>query len=266
MRHFFFFFCAALSLVDFKTFEDIHGSYFYSHLEWFLILQEGRCSPDLSFRGMTTKRQVDVKAIIRPHVAKVMGWVHIARHLPGAELEACFCAPQGITKSQFQQIFAFFKSSPKAFSALSLDWVDVKDTFFQSSNVRHRTIDAKSEWISKIRLQNLDWEIKNRPLDVRLNLKREQSVSATTAPYEFIRSKRVFHFTLEYILLTFSIVWAGPSPEACAESKPIYEIEVEILPNEIPCTTTDAAVAMTFLTRILEVQGLVEPCQIVPSK
>lgn len=203
--------------------------------------------------------------IIGPHKTSFSGLVHVARHLPGAELEVAltFRGSPNIPKAHFNQIYTQYKRNSSQFSYVST-WVEVRDNFFEDPAIRNRAslnpAFVDHEWIRKVRLVRKEFEVEQRPLHLRQNLKREIPIQPVQAEYVFVRTKKVCVFVATCFKTTFSIVWQGKTPEECQQAFPLYEIEVELLVDKIPEAMSDEEVACRFLHSVLLLQGLQTPC------
>jgi hypothetical protein len=197
----------------------------------------------------------------------VTGLVHVARNLPHVELEAMLITEDSpnIPKILFNQIFKQYKEHEHQFESVT-SWVEVRDNFFKDPSIRNRTSMnaqfAEHNWIRKIRLFRQLYQVVNRPLNIRINLKREIPIDPLQCEYVFVRTKKVCAFRSKYFKTSFSIVWHGKTPEECRQASPLYEIEVELIAKQIPNEVSDEEVAGKFLQSVLLLQGVKQPCNL----
>lgn len=151
-----------------------------------------------------------------------------------------------------------------------IPWYNIHDTYYPD-DVRFRqtwttgSTEIKKEWVRKTIIENSDWIVDNRPLSIRISLKKEKpiEVSATSlqsmVPTNFIK-KKTCCFKDRAVTIFFSYIWEGETEEKASISLPKRSIEVEVN-NEIvksPDMTADAIVG-NLIFRTVELQGTNEP-------
>jgi hypothetical protein len=174
--------------------------------------------------------------------------------------DGTFTRIPSIPQHVFTEMLQFFMSNTKVFDKVSSKWENSRDHCYENG-VRERCRGTSREWIKKTRFVDQDFHCFDRPLGFRISLSQEQpweELDESTAPTS-IRVKSCFSFWLQCFRYDFCSVWTGSSKEEISQKPPTYEIEVEIDLSQVPASWSENDLALTFLYRIAELQGVVVP-------
>lgn len=219
-----------------------------------------------------------VRTILAPHISEITELVSLARHIQTLELEARLVMQGGqrtpnIPREDFKKIYTFFNENQRVFNRV-IPWTISTAYYFKTPNLRYVISDTKEgkqhEWMIKTPLVQREYNILNRPFGVRINLKDEKPTTASKEPMIYTRIRKRESYILGPFSFDFTIVWAGKTLEQARVSKIAYEIEVEFLGSSKSDLDLDKeerqsnqVLAQFFLYRILELQGLGTPTNLV---
>lgn len=161
----------------------------------------------------------------------------------------------GVDFSYFDQLFSNLKASQV--------WSRVQHEHnfatFYFGPVRGRyNVCEQPIFVKKTTIASLDIECQGRNLDLRLKLSEERPIEnyiAKVAPNLVRLHKRWSFEYKEAWKYDFSKVASGTSKDNACKSKPIFEIELELLPNSTFLVISDREIAHHIVEKLIDLLG-----------
>lgn len=179
------------------------------------------------------------------HLAKILKYYPKEYEL---ESRLMFGNRHSIPKKTFETILLNYLSLADQFKEIK-PWHIVKDTYYGVERLRDENGVITTQL--KDLIQNLDYEVKDKDLNIRLSLKIDKTIESLTQQKQTHQQlKRVASFCDELFVINFIQTWSNN------ETKPWYNIEVEVDgSSELLKEISSEDLIKNLIIRTLELQG-----------
>ena len=134
-------------------------------------------------------------------------------------------------------------------------WVSMFD-YMLPNNVRCTKTSKGNLFIRKTLLENITFQCKDRPYDVRFSLKEEVPVEVRTpGTPNLVRVKKRKTFVYKgKMQFDLTMVWTGQNEHEAHDNEPTYEVELECL-NRRELGTDHIYTAQSMLEKMIDLLG-----------